>query len=267
MAMHRGESAWWAAAAVAVAGAASIGAQVSRPVAHVDAPLLRIACDELPIRTPTQLEAQDDERDRPYHALVRVWSFPSRRPLDVPLENLRLLGAETSARVAPAEYAFTSITVGYTNVALLDAAAGPRPPGPGRRTLAGRNPLVLARHAWTVCDLFVVEEERLDETTTFRGLVVDRTDSSPLAGVAIACGARTIETDAEGRFTFPEQVPWRDLLSKTLVKKDGYRLFVMNPVVLSTPWVDRILTDGEAVFALSPENEEKASGLLPLLMR
>src|SRR5262245_7662306 len=211
------------AAAGALAGVALAGGE-AKPVRHVDAPLSRISCDELPLKTPTSAETAADERDRPYHALVRIWSFPAREPMDVPLDLVTVVGANASARVAPGEYLFEDIGIGYTAVTYGEKRRGAGPPGPGgRAVLAGRNPCVLARHAITVCDLFVPDEAKLDETTRLRGVVVDRSDGAPIGGATLRCGDTTAMTGDDGRFEFEEPVKWRDVLTRTAVGKDGWR--------------------------------------------
>jgi len=261
---------WRGASVVAAAGLAVAGEEGRSSVRRVDAPLLRISCDELPIQAPTPIEAREDQRDRPYHALVRVWSFPSREPLDVPIEQLRLLGALSAARVGNGEYYFGGIEVGHTVVSLIrDAPEDPtaRVAGPGRRALAGRNPLVLARHAITVCDLFVPDESALGESTGLRGLTVDRATGAPLEGAVVRCGDAAATSGAEGRFEFGRTVTWAALLKETVVTRDGWHPFQMSAQRLSAAWVDRLLGEGQAIFTLARVAEEKGGEKLPVLGR
>ena len=251
-------------------GGASVASGERPPVRHVDAPLGRISCDELSYKTPNAIEARDDERDRPYFALVRVWSFPDLAPLDVALDRIGVRGASEAARVGPGEYYFSRIALGFTALSLLaeNDAGVARGAGPGRRAIAGRNPLVLARHAITVCDVYVPDESRLDARTEFRGIVVDRVTGLPLNGAAVVCESQTVRTDADGKFSFPESVTWRALLqSTTMVGAEGYRQFRMSSLGLSAQWVERLIRQGEAVCTLSRDEEEKASALLPPLLK
>jgi hypothetical protein len=254
------------AGGLTVAAAGAIAGGEAKPVRNVDAPLSRISCDELPLKTPTPAESAADARDRPYHALVRIWSFPAREPLDVPIEMVSVVGANASARVAPGEYLFEDIGLGYTAVSYGEKRRGAGPPGPGGRAVfAGRNPLVLARHAITVCDLFVPDEAKLDETTRFRGVVVDRSDGAPIGGASIRCGDVTVMTGDDGRFEFAEPVSWRDVLTRTAVGKDGWRSFFLTSKLLTATWVERVLRTGEAPFTLVRDPEPKPATPLPAL--
>ncbi len=254
--------AWLAALAAPVGDGA--------PPRRVDSPLFRISSEELPIKTPTPIEAQEDERERPYHALVRLWRFPALEPLDVPLERIEVRGAACSSRVAPGEYLFSDVSLGYTAAVVFadPTAAPPSPtPGRGRPTLAGRNPLVLARHAITVCDLYVADEAALDGTTALAGRVVDRAERRPLADATVRCGEASASTDSEGRFAFAAPVSWRSLLQSTVIGKDGWRPIAMNARTMTRSTVERLLRDHEIEFALPRDGGEPPSTLLPPLLR
>jgi hypothetical protein len=247
------------------------------PVAHVDAPLFRVSCDELPIKSPTPIELQVDERTTPYHALIRVFRFPGLEPLEVPIERVEVRGGENPRRVAPGEFLFTGLPLGYTAAIVLDDPDAPTVtdppiaglnPGPGRRrlALATRNPLVLARHAITVCDLFIPVEARLDETTPLSGVIVDRGDRRPLEGARIRCGDAIVDTDAEGRFTIAEPVSWRSLLNRTAAMKDGWRPWAVSARGLTSLQVER-MRRGELLVALPRDGDERGPSLLPPLLR
>jgi hypothetical protein len=123
---------------------------------------------------------------------------------------------------------------------------------------------VLARDAITVCDLFVLDQARADESTVLHGIVIGRNDAEPIAGARVSCAGRSVSTGPDGRFEVPESIRWRDLVDETRVEADGFVSFRPALRTLSMPWIER-LRRGDAVFALSPTPESPARQMHPEL--
>ncbi len=253
------------------------------PPAHVDLPLGEISCDRVAIQSPLRRDATEDERLAPNHCLVRLFSFPSLAPLDLPLESVELRGAVGGRRVGSGEYLFEQIPISYTSVAVHRLASEPAvdPPiqqpstRPGRRRpepIASRNPLVLARHATTLCDLYVAESMPPEATVDLHGIVIDRLTAKPIEGATVRCGdgasAVIATTGADGHYRFPAPLPWNLVLDGTLVEKPDFNPSGISRQRLLSIWVDRFHHDGVAAFVLFPADRARLrSPLLPALTR
>ena len=238
-------------------------------VVHVDAPLAEIPCDVLPLKTPDPDEMRSDEQTRPYHLLVRTLDFPSLEPIDVDATRLLVLGAGEGRRVATGEYVFEEVTVGYTSVSLFaphDPAAPQRPGIDGRpERLAQRNPISLARHALTTCDLVVVGPEDLAWKGPLRGSVEEGATRRPVPGARVACGSQATLTDDHGRFEFAAPVSWSDLSKETVVTCAGYKPVAVNPSCLPTSWLRDVVGKGEATFRLQASERGETRAAVPAL--
>lgn len=265
--------------------------RTSPPIAlSVDRPLGTLSCDRLGLVAGLPADVLEDERLAPNHCLVRLFSFPSQLPLDLPIESIELRGATQARRVGVGEYLFESITLSYTSVTVRDLAAppdaatsedeaaagaalGPAPRVGGRRrppALASRNPLLLARHATTRCDLWIAETSLGDATVALHGIVLDRTDGAPVEGATVRCGrgaaAPTATTGPDGRYRLPEPVRFTALLEGTSVDKAGYSPSSIGARQLPSAWVERFQLDGVSAFLLFPADRAKLrSPLLPKL--
>ncbi|MBL8840231.1 MAG: hypothetical protein JNL90_01745 [Planctomycetes bacterium] len=261
------------------------------PIAmSVDRPLGTLSCDRLGLVAGLPADVIEDERLAPNHCLVRLFSFPSQLPLDLPIESIELRGATQARRVGVGEFLFESITLSYTSVTVRDLAAPPDAAtsedeaaagaalGPAHRVggrrrppaLASRNPLLLARHATTRCDLWIAETSLGDATVALHGIVLDRTDGAPVEGATIRCGrgaaAATTTTGSDGRYRLPEPVRLTSLLEGTIVEKAGYSPSSIGARQLPSAWVERFQLDGVSAFLLFPADRAKLrSQLLPKL--
>lgn len=282
-----------AIASVASRGVAAHAAaqHTNPPIAmSVDRPLGTLSCDRLGLVAGLPADVIEDERLAPNHCLVRLFSFPSAAPLDLPIESIELRGATQARRVGVGEYLFESITLSYTAVTVRDLAAppesatseddaeagaalGPAPRIGSRRrppVLASRNPLLLARHATTRCDLWIAETSLGDAAVALHGIVLDRTDGAPVEGATIRCGrgaaALTATTGPDGRYRLPEPVRLTALLEGTSVEKAGYSPSSIGARQLPSAWVERFRLDGVSAFLLFPADRARLrSPLLPKL--
>jgi hypothetical protein len=238
---------------------------------HVDAPLGRISCEELPTKAAEPEEAAADERDRPYHLLVRVLDFKTLAPVDVDPERLQVYGAEVGRHVGTGEYYFENLAIACTSVVLFDEEepSAPGPPGPRRRRekAAWRNPVNLARGAITTCDLVAIGPRDLEETLELHGLVQERATLQPIGAATVLCGSQRAVTDGEGRFAFEQPVTWSDLLHSTGVRCDGYSPFGVHGLSLPVAWLRRVRDEKSAVFKLARASEVAGAGLIPNLPR
>jgi hypothetical protein len=240
-------------------------------VGHVDAPLAVISCDELPVKPPDPDEMRSDEQARPYHLRVRTLDFPSLEPVDVDATRIVVLGAGEGRRVGTGEYLFEGLPVGYTSVSLLapqDPAAQRRPGFDGRaQRLAERNPVPLARHALTTCDLVVFGPEDLAWTGALRGSVVEDATRRAVPGARVACGSQVTLTDDHGRFEFAAPVSWADLSRETAVTCAGYKPFVLLATCMPCAWLRDVVGKGEATFRLRTADPGEARAIVPALPR
>lgn len=239
---------------------------------HCDLPLGRISCDSLPMTAPLPADMADDERTHPYHVLVRVFCFPSLAPLDVDPAEVMVRGGGPARRVAPGEYRIDSLASGFVVAGVyrrLEAGAAPSiqlpqgaPMGERAEALAVRNPLILARHALTVCDLYVSRDQELDVPADVRGLVVDRETGEPIAGATVACATSivTATTAADGTFRFDPPLRWSDWLAGTKIERDGWQPTGMNARMLLSMWVDRLKLDRTAAFVMTRTKEGAKDG-------
>jgi hypothetical protein len=259
-----------ALAAAALATLLVVPCVTSTPPRRIDAPLAQISCDLLPIKGPTPVEAGEDERTKPYHALVRVFHLPTLEPYDVPLEWVQLLGSERSRRVAPGEYLFDDVKVGYTTAVVSDGTKSEVATSVGsvmrRNVLASRNPLVLARWATTTCDLFVLDPDRGGDLVKFHGLLSDRETGAPVAGATVWCAGAKATSGPDGRFALEAPVAWKDLLTHSRVDADGYDSFLVGGHGLFGPWIRRLVKEGDANFTLH-RSAAPPSPLLPALAK
>jgi len=271
--------------ALALGGCARDGTPRAAAIApHCDLPLGRITCDALPMTAPLPADMTEDERTRPYHLLVRVFAFPSLAPLDVDPAEVQVRGAGAARRVAAGEYRIDSLASGFVVAGVYRklgpdrAPSIPLPQGvpAAERTeaLAVRNPLILARHALTICDLYVSRDQELDVPADVRGLVVDRETGEPIAGATVACATSvvTATTAADGTFRFDPPLRWSDWLAGTKIECDGYDAVGMNARTLLSPWVERLKLDRTAAFVMSRAGDGVKDGatrrsLLPPLPR
>jgi len=240
-------------------------------VGHVDAPLAVIACDALPVKAPDPDEMRSDEQTRPYHLRVRTLDFPSLEPVDVDPTRLVVLGAGEGRRVGTGEYVFEEVAVGYTSVSLLAThdPAVPRRPGIDGRAerLAVRNPVSLARHALTTCDLVVFGPEDLAWKGALRGSVEEGATRRPVPGARVACGSQVTLTDDHGRFEFAAPVSWADLSKETVVTCAGYKPFALLASCLPTPWLRDVVGKGEATILLQASERGETRAAVPALPR
>jgi hypothetical protein len=238
---------------------------------HVDAPLGRISCDDLPVKTPEPDEIADDEKNRPYHLLVRVHDFKTLALIDVDPARLVVRGAEGGARVGVGEYYFQNLPLSYTAVVLFDPddAAGPQPLGPnGRRVKsAERNPVEMARGAITTCDLIVIGVHDLEETVEVTALVQQRTNLQPLEGATVVCGTQRVRTDASGRAGFAQPVTWNDLLNSAGAVCEGFEVSSVNGLSLPLAWIRRVRDEKTALFRLRSAQKVAGAGPIPPLAR
>lgn len=238
---------------------------------HVDAPLGRISCDELPVKGPEPEESAADERDRPYHLLVTVLDFKTLAPVDVDPGRLLVYGAEGGRHVGKGEYYFENLPLACTSVVLFDpeepsAPAAPGPPGRRRREKsAERNPVNLARGAITTCDLVAIGPHDLEETVELHGLVQERATLKPIGAATVVCGSQRAVTDGDGRFAFERPVTWSDLLHTTGVRCDGYSQFLVRGLSLPVAWMRRVRDEKSALFRMARAPEVASSGLIPNL--
>lgn len=262
------------ALALALGGCAREGSPRAVAIApHCDLPLGRISCDRLPMTAPLPSDMAEDEQTRPYHLLVRVFAFPSLAPLDVDPAEVIVRGGGPARRVAAGEYRIDSIASGFVvagvhrKLAPGEAPSIPLPQGAptGERTeaLAVRNPLLLARHALTVCDLYVSRDQELDVPADVRGLVVDRETGEPVAGATVACATSivTATTAADGTFRFDPPLRWADWLAGTMIQREGYQPTGMNARMLLSIWVERLKLDRTAAFMLTRAKDGAKDGV------
>ena len=246
--------------ALACAGATFGCSQARKPSApataipHRDLPLGTISGDVLPLTTPLPNDLAEDERTKPYHCLVRVFSFPSLAVLDVAPELVELRGLPAGRRVAPGEYLFEQIPIALVVVGVQRVLAD----SGKRQTVASRNPLMLSRHSLTRCDLYVAVGEDQSASVDLKGRVVDRETLLPLAGARLKCRAANVETvtDEHGDFQFERPLRWSEALSGIGIERDGYIPGGLNERNLISNWVDRFRKDGSAMFALMPERPD-----------
>lgn len=256
---------WWTLLLAAGPACSEPPQPPQRPPPNCDRPLGRIDCDQLPIAGPLPADLAADDRDRPYHLLVRTWSFPRIAPLDVEVESVRVLGAASGRRIAPGEYLFERLGSAQVNCGYYrqrEPAAPvpgvPAPTGPARdrmEPIATRVALPLARHATTVCDLYVPTDVEAAAPIEFRGIVLDRETGGPIAGATVklrASGAE-VSTGSDGTFRFDEPLAWSTLLQGTTVEKPGWFGAGINQRSLLSLWIERLQLDGVAAFALSPD--------------
>lgn len=238
---------------------------------HVDAPLGRISCDELPIKIPDPEELAADERDRPYHLLVTVLGFKTLAPVDVDPTLLLVHGAEEVRHVGTGQYYFENLAIACTSVVLFDAEQppGPQPPGPGRgrEKAAERNPVCLARGAITTCDLVAIGPHDLEETTELHGLVQERATLGPVAAATVICGSQRALTDDAGRFAFEQPVSWFDLLHATGVVCEGYAPYGVRGLSLPVAWIRKVRDEKTALFRLARARAVAGAPLIPNLAR
>jgi hypothetical protein len=263
-----------AAAALVVLRPTRPGAAAPKPepaVRHVDAPLGRVACDEVPVKVPDPEELAADERDRPYHLLVRVLEFKTLTPVDVDPARLVVLGAGGVRRVGTGEYYFESLPISYTSVALFDPEtpepAGP--PGPRQRPqkAAERNPVHMARGAITTCDLVAIGPHDLEETLDLHGIVQEKATLEPIESATVCCGTQRAVTDRSGRFAFERPVTWFDVIHATGALCDGYAPFGVRGVSLPVAWIRRVREEKEARFLLARAPALAGAPLIPNLAR
>jgi len=223
-------------------------------VPHVDAPLAAIPCEELPYKTPEPDEARVDDQTRPYQLRVDTFAFPSLEPVDVDLGRLVVRGAAPGRRVGLGEYVFENVSVGYTTVSLLapeDPARPRRGPVGGRRErLAERNPVPLARHAMTTCDLVVFEAEDLAWKGVLRGTVEEFATKRPIAGARVGCGMQATLSDDQGRFELPTPLSWGEIEKDTTVTCAGFDPYVLRVPTLPLSWIRDFVERHEAKFWL-----------------
>lgn len=240
-------------------------------VRHVDAPLGRVSCDDLPVKVPDPDELAADERDRPYHLLVRVLDFKSLAPIDVDPERLVVRGAEAGRRVGTGEYYFEGLTLSGTSVVLFDPEdpAAPNPAGGlhRREKAAERNPVHLARGAITTCDLLAIGPHDLEETFELRGTVQERATLRPIEAATVVCGTQRASTDGSGRFAFEQPVSWSDLLHATGVVREGYSRFVLRGLSLPVAWLRKLRDERTALFLLAKDPALAGPALIPDLAR
>ena len=261
-----------AAAALVLVRPSRPGAAPPKPaVRHVDAPLGRVSCDEVPVKTPEPEELAADERDRPYHLLVRVLDFKTLTPIEVDPARLVVLGAGGVRRVGTGEYFFENLPISYTSVVLFDPETpqSPGPPGARERPekAAERNPVHMARGAITTCDLVAIGPHDLDETIELHGSVQERTTLEPIAAATVLCGAQRSLSDGAGRFAFERPVTWFDVLHATGVLCDGYAPYGVRGLSLPVPWIRRIREEKEARFFLARAPAVAGAPLIPNLAR
>jgi len=214
----------------------------------------------------------EDERTRPYHALIRVFTFPSLAPLDIDAAEVQVRGGGPARRVAPGEYRVDGIASGFVVAGVhrkLEAGRAPlvelpqgTPAVERTEALAVRNPLILARHALTVCDLYVSRDQELDVPADVRGLVVDRETGEPIAGATVACATAvvTATTAADGTFRFDPPLRWSDWLAGTKIERDGYQPTGMNARMLLSMWVHRLELDRTAAFVMTRTKDGAKEG-------
>lgn len=259
------------AAASAIAGCSEPpAARTHAP--HCDLPLGCIDADVMPLSPALPRDAIEDERTRPYHCLVRVFTFPKIAPLDLEPEWVRVLGATSSRRIAPGEYLFENLQNAQTVVSVTRRTTNTDLTAirDQLESLATRAPLMLSRHSVTVCDLYVAADQDQSGLVDLRGVVLDRQTGSPIEGATLRCrsaNARTM-TGVDGKFQFPEPLSWTDILAGTTVEKPGYSGVGLRSGALLSLWVERFAKDGIAAFALSTDRRlESRRVTIPPLRR
>jgi len=260
-----------AAVAIAACGREPDGARAELPFAHVDAPLAFVSCESIGVKPPDPEEVAADERSRPYHLLVRTLSLHDFKPIDVELDRLIVRGATGGTRVGVGEYRFEDLGAGVTAVLLFkpnDDGPAPRL-GPGSRgdVVAERNPVMLARHAVTTCDLVIASEDDLAATIDLHGVVQELSTTMPVHGAVVTCGSQTATTDESGAFAFVAPVPWSDVLRSTYVACEGYQPFLVRDRSLPSAWVRKVHDDHLACFWLQSARPEAEKSPLPKLGR
>lgn len=224
-----------------------------------DAPVGFVATEDVPFPPPEPWERELDRVTAPYHLLVRAYQFGDLSPHVIRPEQLVVPTMTGARQVAPNEVLCEGITMGSLSVTLVEdpdhvriGEIQPNSPEARRPSVAARNPVPLARHAITTCDLFVVTQEQQAELIEIRGRVVDRFSGRPLNGVRVELPNGDFrQTDAEGRFAFDRTYPILVLFSLVLVR-EGYEATRVSANTLSMPWLKAWRDSGEATFTLRP---------------
>jgi hypothetical protein len=219
-----------------------------------DAPYGYVLCEELSTKAPEPWEAQEDLTWRPYHLLVRILAWPDLSPFDVDTGLLTVPGASSPRHVGPGEYMYDRLGAGVTFVHLGDSLY--RREAGQKTVLAARNPVPMARHAVTICELIYVSEDERHQPLPLQGVVRDRHTQQPVAFATVTAGGsdkslnnQAVQTDENGYFIFPQPVTVAELLDLFIVHAN-YKLFQHSMMNLTGTWVRNFQETGSAEFSL-----------------
>lgn len=220
-----------------------------------DAPRGRVQPMDVSVKAPERWETESDQRNRPYHLLVRLFRWPALEPFDVDPARLVVPPAETMRHVATGEYFFTGLTSARVAVQLqAEASDGPGTPPSGMppRIVAGKNPVILMRHAISVCDLIEVPAEHQMDPLPIRGVVRDRRTGEAIAGAVLSTpSGLNVTTGPAGEFAVDGSFRVADLFTHRVIA-DGYRGANFGARFLSRDWARELLKTASVEVELTP---------------